>query len=302
MSNLAVNFMTKKQFDGFKARVNTVHKAWPQAMQYALYHAMMHGNTDNLNDLTKLAPCRTSAGNLSAYGKVLRAYVVDLELTFLRWNADKSIFEYKHTGQILDIIELPLFTDYESFKEAKRLESAKKKAVKDKAEKAEKAAITETRESAIVAEREKAEKAEKLAQAKKNAAKVDDAQSKVDLEKAKAEAAKAAQVAQEKEQAAQAAQARALMTEKERMQALGAMPASTVLSALKRFVHTGVHHAATAEEIDLIAKLLHDASVIVADKRASRGNHHAEVDSAKAMESLQVKPSAKAKAAGKKAA
>ena len=297
------NLISKAQFTSFKKSVITTAARWNDALHYCLFHAQENQNTQPLNELLNLAPCRTALGNLTAQGRTAQAYVIACALPCLSWQADRKRFQYKAHELTVDLDTLPPFTDHETAKDNAKAEREKEKALKNASETALKREAREAREALILAEKEKEKATKKADEAAKVAAISGDL-----LDQIKAKELAEIQAEQEKEARIKAEDAEktkqaAIAGKVERLKQLGALPIAQSFAALERLVHGGIDSQASKQELIDLAALVHSAQVLIADKIVGFGMVEAlTVDSTAVLQNAAIPPSGKAKRANKKQA
>lgn len=291
--------MTKAKFNGFKRSANNLVIGWNDAIAYALHHAGNgNNNTQPLNDLLRLAPCRTEKlGNLTAFGKTLKAFIESLNLPFLRYENEKKRFQFVACEVLnFDLDSLPLFSDYENKKDIAKAEKDAQRAIKKKQDEALKREATEAREALLLAEREQAELNKKLLAAEKQADSLAAAKIKDELQTVQDElSGLASNVADTASAVIEQSKAIAV--------AKGNISAQSLTALLQENAWRGLEKTDDRAQLLSLQAVLDELQTMAAVALASLGTvEEVTVDESKAMESLQVNPSAKAKAAGKKAA
>lgn len=291
--------MTKAKFNGFKRSANNLVIGWNDAIAYALHHAGNgNNNTQPLNDLLRLAPCRTEKlGNLTAFGKTLKAFIESLNLPFLRYENEKKRFQFVACEVLnFDLDSLPLFSDYENKKDIAKAEKDAQRAIKKKQDEALKREATEAREALLLAEREQAELNKKLLAAEKQADSLAAAKIKDELQTVQDElSGLASNVADTASAVIEQSKAIAV--------AKGNISAQSLTALLQENAWRGLEKTDDRAQLLSLQAVLDELQTMAAVALASLGTvEEVTVDESKAMESLQVKPSAEAKAAGKKEA
>lgn len=296
---MKTTIMTKAKFNGFKRSANNLVIGWNDAIAYALHHAGNgNNNTQPLNDLLRLAPCRTEKlGNLTAFGKTLKAYIESLDLPFLRYETDKKRFQFVACETLgFDLDSLPLFSDYENKKDIAKAEKDAQRAIKKKEDEALKRAATEAREALLLAEREQAELNKKLLAAEKQADSLAAANIKDALQTVENDLTALVSTVDDTASAV-IEQSKAIAVAK------GNISVKSLTALLQENAWRGLEKTDDRAQLLSLQSVLGELQTMAAVALASLGTvEKITVDEGKAMESLQVKPSAKAKAAGKKAA
>lgn len=291
--------MTKAKFNGFKRSANNLAIGWNDAIAYALHHAGNgNNNTQPLNDLLRLAPCRTEKlGNLTAFGKTLKAYIESMSLPFLRYETDKKRFQFVACETLsFDLDALPLFSDYENKKDIAKAEKDAQRSIKKKEDEALKRAATEAREALLLAEREQAELNKKLLAAEKQADSLAAANIKDALQTVENDLTVLVGTVDETASAV-------IEQSKTIAVAKGNISLQALTATLQEAAWRGLAATKERTELEGLQAVLIELQTMAAIALASLGTvEKVTIDESKAMESLNVKPSAKAKAAGKKSA
>lgn len=313
-------------FTGFIGRAKRVFTDFDHAIEYVLFHAQAHNNTSTLNTLLRLPTlrtaevlaykadpknkdkqvidyARTTGGNLTEFGRMLKDHIESLAAPFIEWNKEAKRFQFVATEASFDIqaaCAAKLFSTAAEAAEAAKIAKKAKQAVEKKAAEAAKIAATAKREKLILAEAAEAMAIKAAADLAEAASKAPEAEAKrAQAEAVKAEAV-AAKLADEKRKAAEVVAAldlAAVQTEKEQALAKGAVNAATLLNLLKQASYAGIK--ADKDQLVQLASLLHTASLIVTDNKLTfDSSGSVNVDLARIEQLQAVPPSSKAKAAG----